>query len=83
MNVVPANYSWPEFYSHIIDLGKHTFSWKAIAKRLIATKATIPRWMNVVRAISEEGFGRIRFNEEIYKHLQTKKNSATILSRRP
>jgi hypothetical protein len=73
MNVVPANYSWPEFYSHIIDLGKHTFSWKAIAKRLIATKATIPRWMNVVRAISEEGFGRIRFNEEIYKHLQNEK----------
>ena len=70
MNVVPANYSWPEFYSHIIDLGKHTFSWKAIGKRLIATKSTIPRWMNVVRAISEEGFGRIKFNEEIYRHLQ-------------
>ncbi len=73
MNVIPANYSWPEFYSHIIDLGKHTFSWKAISKRLIATKATIPRWMNVVRAISEEGFGRIKFNQEIYKLLQNKK----------
>jgi len=71
MNVVPANYSWPEFYSHIIDLGKHTFSMKAIGKRLIATKSTIPRWMNVVRAISEEGFGRIKFNKEIYKRLQS------------
>jgi hypothetical protein len=70
MNVIPANYSWPEFYSHVIDLGKHTFSWKAIARRMVATKATIPRWMNVVRAISEEGFGRIRFNEEIYKSLK-------------
>jgi hypothetical protein len=70
MNVIPANYSWPEFYSHVIDLGKHTFSWKAIARRMVATKATIPRWMNVVRAISEEGFGRIKFNEEIYRKLQ-------------
>jgi hypothetical protein len=73
MNVIPANYSWPEFYSHIIDLGKHTFSWNAIVKRLIATKSTIPRWMNVVRAISEEGFGRIKFNEKIYKQLQSEK----------
>jgi hypothetical protein len=71
MNVKPINYSWLEFYSQIIGLGKHTFSWKAIAKRLIATKATIPRWMNVVRAISEEGFGRIRYNEEIYKQLKS------------
>ncbi|MDR3627292.1 MAG: hypothetical protein P4L45_10690 [Ignavibacteriaceae bacterium] len=73
MNVIPANYSWPEFYSHIIDLGKHTFSWSAIGRRLIATKSTIPRWMNVVRAISEEGFGRIKFNEEIYKRLLNEK----------
>jgi hypothetical protein len=71
MNVAPANYSWPEFYSHVIDLGKHTFSWKAIGRRIIATKSTIPRWMNVVRAISEEGFGRIKFNEEIYRRLQS------------
>jgi hypothetical protein len=73
MNVIPVNYSWPEFYSHIIDLGKHTFSWSAIGRRLIATKSTIPRWMNVVRAISEEGFGRIKFNEEIYRHLLNEK----------
>jgi hypothetical protein len=69
MNVKPINYSWAEFYSNIIDLGKHTFSWSAIFKRLIATKAFIPRWMNVVRAISEEGFGRVAYNKEILKNL--------------
>jgi len=63
------NYSWPEFYSHIINLGEHTFSWKAIGKRLMATNAFIPRWMNVVRAISEEGFGRVAYNKMIFKHL--------------
>lgn len=71
MNVKPKNYSWPEFYSHIINLGEYTFSWKAIVKRLIATNAFIPRWMNVVRAISEEGFGRIAYNKTILMHLNS------------
>ncbi len=71
MNIKPKNYSWSEFYSHIIDLGEHTFAWSAIIKRLVATNAFIPRWMNVVRAISEEGFGRVAFNKTILKHLDT------------
>ncbi len=71
MNVKPMNYSWTEFYSNIIGLGEHTFSWSAIMKRLIATKAFIPRWMNVVRAISEEGFGRVAYNKKILKQLTT------------
>jgi hypothetical protein len=71
MNVKPLNYSWIEFYSHIITLGEHTFSWRAIARRLIATKAFIPRWMNVVRAVSEEGFGRVAYNKEILKQLNS------------
>src|SRR5881409_1782305 len=33
MNVKPKNYSWPEFYDHVVDLGKYTFSVRAIAKR--------------------------------------------------
>ncbi len=71
MNVKPKNYSWTEFYSHIIDLGEHTFSWNAIMKRMIATKAFIPRWMNVVRAISEEGFGRVAYNKKILMNLNS------------
>jgi hypothetical protein len=71
MNVKPMNYSWTDFYSRIINLGEHTFSWNAIIKRLIATKAFIPRWMNVVRAISEEGFGRVAYNKEILKQLNS------------
>jgi hypothetical protein len=71
MNVKPINYSWTEFYTHIIGLGEHTFSWGAITKRMFATKAFIPRWMNVVRAISEEGFGRVAYNKEILMHLKS------------
>ncbi|RPI75533.1 MAG: radical SAM protein [Ignavibacteriales bacterium] len=65
MNIKPMNYSWIEFYNNVIDLGQYTFSWKAIYKRLIANKTMIPKWMNVVRAISAEGFGRVKYNIQI------------------
>jgi hypothetical protein len=71
MNVKPLNYSWIEFYDQIIDLKKYTYSWKAIFKRLMANKTAIPKWMNVVRAISSEGFGRIRYNIEVRRRLTT------------
>jgi hypothetical protein len=71
MNIKPRSYSWVEFYDHVIDLSQYTFSWKAIVNRLAATRGTIPRWMNVVRAISSEGFGRIRYYIDVRRHLQT------------
>ena len=40
-------------------------------KRMVATKAFIPRWMNVVRAISEEGFGRVAYNKQILVNLNS------------
>jgi len=42
MNIKPKNYPWTEFYSHIISLGEHTFSWNAIIKRLIAKGINSP-----------------------------------------
>src|SRR6185436_17435249 len=33
MNVKPKNYSWTDFYSHVIDLVKYTYSWRAIFNR--------------------------------------------------
>ncbi len=60
MNVKPRNYDWPDFYDGVLQVTRHTFSWRSIARRFAATNAAIPRWMNVVRAISSEGFGRIR-----------------------
>jgi hypothetical protein len=69
MNVKPANYEWPEFYEQVISLTKYTFSWKNIYRRWRAIKATIPRWMNVVRAVSSEGFGRIRYYTEVRRRL--------------
>ena len=70
MNVKPANYSWPDFYDHVVDLTKYTYSWRAIANRVRAVKTSIPRWMNVVRAISSEGFGRLRYYREVRRRLE-------------
>ncbi|HEV8487125.1 MAG TPA: radical SAM protein, partial [Blastocatellia bacterium] len=71
MNVRPKNYSWPDFYERVIDLVKYTYSWRAIFNRGRANKGMIPRWMNVVRAVSSEGFGRIRYHTEVRKSLDT------------
>lgn len=71
MNVRPKNYQWKEFYDHLIDLSRYSFSWKAIGRRFAATPAAIPRYMNVVRAISSEGFGRIKYHTNIRRMLDT------------
>jgi hypothetical protein len=71
MNVKPKNYSWPKFYEHIVDLTSHTYSWRAISNRFRATSGAIPRWMNVVRAVSSEGFGRIKYHKEVRRRLES------------
>ena len=71
MNVKPKNYSWPEFYEQVIGLTNYTYSWRAISRRYRATRTMIPRWMNVVRAVSSEGFGRIKYHSEVHRRLET------------
>ena len=69
MNVKPLNYSWTEFYDHVIDLVGYTYSKKAIYRRFRANRTFIPKWMNVVRAISSEGHGRWKYHKAFRKRL--------------
>jgi len=69
MNVRPKHYAWTEFYDQVIGLTQYSFSWRAIARRFRATHAMIPRWMNVVRAVSSEGFGRMKYYREVRRRL--------------
>ncbi|HTQ57665.1 MAG TPA: hypothetical protein VMI94_24520 [Bryobacteraceae bacterium] len=71
MNVKPAHYSWQMLYDRIIDLTRYSFSTRAISRRLVATQGVTSRWMNVVRAVSTEGFGRARYYQEIRGRLDT------------
>ena len=68
-NVRPKNYTWPELYDNIIDLRRHSFSWRAIGRRARANRGGTARWLNFVRAVSSEGFGRIRHDTKVRRLL--------------
>jgi hypothetical protein len=69
MNLKPKNYEWVDFYDKVIDLTEYTFSKKAIYKRFAATSGFTAKWMNFMRAVSSEGFGRIKFYKAVRKNL--------------
>jgi hypothetical protein len=69
MNVKPKNYEWVDFYDKVIDLTAYTFSPRAMFRRFAATRNVTPRWMNFMRAISSEGYGRLRFYRQVRKQL--------------
>ena len=71
MNVRPKHYSWAAFYDHVIDLTRYSFSWRAIRRRLAANREAIPRWMNVVRAVSSEGWGRARYYATVRRLIES------------
>ncbi len=74
MNVRPLNYTWIELYDRIIDLLRYSFSWRSIHRRFSAQGSTIPGWMNVLSAVSSEGFGRLKYQRMIRKMLDTDVN---------
>jgi hypothetical protein len=65
MNVRPKNYTWSEIYDHVIDLRKHSFSSRSIRRRLSANEGFLTRSLNLVRAMSSEGAGRIRYDTTV------------------
>lgn len=71
MNVRPKNYAWTEFYDRLIDLTKYSFSWSTMARRARGTQRGFATWMNLVRGVSSEGFGRIRHYTAIRRLLDT------------
>ena len=79
MNVRPKNYKWGEFYDGLIDVTSYSFSWRAIARRIPATPTAIPKWMNVVRAMSSEGWGRIDSHTKIRKLIDTDRSVRAYL----
>jgi hypothetical protein len=69
MNVKPKHYAWTNFYDHVLGLSKYSYSWRSILNRYRAIKVMIPRWMNVLRAVSSSGFGRIQYYEKVRRRL--------------
>ncbi len=71
MNIRPANYSWPQFFQHLVDLNLYTFSKPAIYKRYKFIKSGMWRWMNVLRGATAQGIGRAQFYGSLIERLET------------
>jgi hypothetical protein len=69
MNIKPRNYEWVDFYDKVIDLTEYTFSPKALYRRFRSTPHFTTRWMNLMRAVSSEGYGRLRFYRQVRDNL--------------
>lgn len=69
MNIKPQNYEWVDFYDKVIDLTAYSFSKKAIYRRFMAISNLTSKWMNFMRAVSAEGYGRLRFYKKVRKRL--------------
>ncbi|SMO53405.1 B12-binding domain-containing radical SAM protein [Solitalea koreensis] len=69
MNLKPKNYDWVDFYDRVIDLTAYSFSKKAIFRRCAATPCFTSKWMNLMRAVSSEGWGRLKFYHQVRKNL--------------
>jgi hypothetical protein len=69
MNVRPKNYQWTEFYNLMIDLYQHAHSKRAIFNRMKATSATVPKLMNIFRSVSYEGWGRLKYFQDVRRRL--------------
>jgi len=74
MNVKPKNYEWVDFYDKVISLTSYSFSKRSLYRRFKATPQFTPKWMNFMRAISSEGWGRLKFYHQVRKNLIEDKN---------
>jgi len=71
LNVRPRNYTWIEFYDHIIDLINYSFSARVLYRRFKAIKMTVPRWMNLLMTLSVGGSGITSYHAEVRRLLLT------------
>jgi hypothetical protein len=74
MNIKPKNYEWVDFYDKVIDVTSYSFSKRALYRRFKATNSFTSRWMNFMRAISSEGYGRLKFYHQVRRNLIEDRN---------
>jgi hypothetical protein len=68
MNVRPRNYAWTSFYDHLLDVERFAYSWPQMARRFAHNRGAVPKWVNVLRGLSSERWGRVAHHAHI-RHL--------------
>ena len=81
MNVRPLNYTWNEFYDHVIDLQRYSFSRRTMARRFGANRGSLARWLNFVRGVSSEGSGRLKEFRRLRRQLDIDAELRAFLDR--
>ncbi|GMQ81546.1 MAG: hypothetical protein BMS9Abin05_0978 [Rhodothermia bacterium] len=74
MNVIPKNYTWPEFYGYVADIFDFAFGPEMVGKRFRAGKSTLVRIEQRYRAISSDRNHRGRFQHRMIDRLNTEKD---------
>ncbi|HYH79790.1 MAG TPA: radical SAM protein [Longimicrobium sp.] len=62
MNVRPKNYTWPQFYDHVIDTFDYSFSPRALARRLKTNRRSYICWEQLFRGVSSERRNRMAYH---------------------
>ncbi|HEV7590983.1 MAG TPA: radical SAM protein [Longimicrobium sp.] len=65
MNVRPKNYSWPDFYDHVIDVFDYSFSAKALARRFKTNRRSYIAWEQLFRGISSDRSNRNGYHKKM------------------
>lgn len=71
INVRVKSYPWTEFYDRVIDLTQFACSNRMIAKRFKVNGVSTSGWLNLIRAVSSEGYGRIKYYSLIRQQLDS------------
>lgn len=69
INVKPRNYTTRQLLELLVDLARYSFSPPVVARRFIRGAGTITRAMNLMRAFSSEGKGRIQYHTRVLEQL--------------
>lgn len=75
MNVRPKHYGWIEFYEHLMDVTRYTFSARAIYRRGRANDSGKWTWLNVLRGVSAQGRGRVKLYGRIVDRLRADRDT--------
>ena len=70
MNVRPRNYTWPEFYDHVVDTFDYAFSPRALARRLWHNRHSYITWEQLFRGISSDRSNRMGYHMKMRRWME-------------
>lgn len=70
MNVKPKNYTWPEFYDHVIATFDYAFSPRALARRFMKNRRSYITYEQFFRGISSERNNRNAYHRKMRRWME-------------